>query len=125
MSGERRTWGVRGATTATANTPDAILEATREMLQLLLEENALSPAEIVSALFTVTPELQADFPARAARALGWTEVPLLCATEIPVPGALPLCVRVLLHVEPRAPRSGVRHVYLRGARALRPELGYD
>ena len=106
------------------DTPTAIAAATRELLEHLMTENALSAHEIVSATFTVTPDLRAAFPARAARDLGWREVPLLCATEIAVPGALPRCIRVLLHVEPGIPRTGIRHVYLRDARTLRPELGY-
>ena len=121
---ERRMWGVRGATTVMEDTPSAIAAATRELLEHLLAENALLADEIVSAIFTVTPDLRAAFPAATARELGWLDVPLLCATEIGVPGALPRCIRVLLHVEPSSPRSDLRHVYLRDARTLRPEFGY-
>lgn len=121
---ERRIWGVRGATTVMEDTSAVIAEATRELLELLLAKNALSIAEIVSAVFTVTPDLRAAFPAIAARELGWVDVPLLSATEIDVPDAMPRCIRVLLHVEPSVPRTGVRHLYLHDARALRPEFAY-
>ncbi len=83
--------------------------------------NDLTTADIISALFTVTPDLRSAFPAHAARELGWTDVALLCTMEIPVPGAIARCVRVLLHVETSTPRKHLRHVYLRGARGLRPE----
>lgn len=87
----------------------------------MVEINELEPANILSAIFTVTPDLRSAFPAHAARELGWTDVALLCTMEIPVPGALERCIRVLLHVETRLPRSRLRHVYLRGARHLRPD----
>lgn len=83
--------------------------------------NELAPTDIISALFTVTPDLRSAFPAHAARELGWTDVALLCTMEIPVPGAIARCIRVLLHVETTKSRKQLRHVYLRGARALRPE----
>lgn len=83
--------------------------------------NELAPADVISALFTVTPDLRSAFPAHAARELGWTDVALLCTMEIPVPGAIARCIRVLLHVETGKSRTQLRHVYLRGARALRPE----
>lgn len=108
-----------------ADTPDAIREATREMLGVLLERNGVAPTQIISAIFTVTPDLRSEFPAIAARELGWGEAPLLCTTEIPVPGALPRCIRVLMHVETDRPREAMRHVYLRRAAALRPDLGGD
>ena len=113
---------IRGATTVEADTPDAIREATREMLGVLLERNAVAPSQIISAIFTVTPDLKSEFPAIAARELGWGEAALLCTTEIPVPGALPRCIRVLMHVETDRPREAMRHVYLRRAAALRPDL---
>lgn len=87
----------------------------------MVEINELEPANILSAIFTVTPDLRSAFPAHAARELGWTDVALLCTMEIPVPGALERCIRVLLHVETDVPRSRLRHVYLRGARQLRPD----
>jgi chorismate mutase len=113
---------LRGATTVDRDDPAALQAATRELLAELLQRNALSTDDVVSALFTVTPDLASDFPARAARDAGWADVPLLCTTEIPVPGALPRCIRVLLHVETTRARSEMRHAYLRDAATLRPDL---
>ena len=113
---------IRGAITVDADEPDLVHAATRELLETIVARNALADADLVSALFTVTPDLTSAFPACAARALGWIDVPLLCALEIPVPGALPRCVRVLLHVASDRPRSAMAHVYLRDAAGLRPEL---
>jgi chorismate mutase len=117
----RRVHAIRGATTVAADERELIAAATRELLSEIVAANRLRPADIVSALFTVTPDLTSDFPARSARELGWTEVPLMCMTEIAVPGSLARCIRVLVHVEFAGPRSGARHVYLRDARSLRPE----
>ena len=114
--------GLRGATTVERDEPPLLHDATRELLAELLARNALTTEQVVSALFTVTPDLRSDFPARAAREAGWGDVPLLCTTEIDVPDALPRCIRVLLHVETTAERSALRHVYLRGAAGLRPDL---
>lgn len=114
--------GIRGATTAAANTPEAILEATRELLAALTTGNALVPDDIASAFFTVTDDLDAVHPARAARQLGWEGVALLCAREIPVPGDVPRCIRVLLHINTEQPASALRHVYLGAAATLRPDL---
>lgn len=114
---------VRGAVGVDENSAAAILAATRELLQAMLRENGLSPQDVVSAIFTMTHDLDAVFPAEAARQLGWTDVPLLCACEIAVPGSLPRVVRVLLHVETDRPRAEIRHVYLGRAAALRPDLG--
>lgn len=114
--------GIRGATTAEANTSGALLEATHDLLQALVERNELDTSEIASAWFTTTPDLNANFPAYAARKLGWTAVPLLCTTEIPVPGALPMVIRVLLHYNTELPQAAMHHVYLRGAVALRQDL---
>jgi chorismate mutase len=113
--------GIRGATTAAANTPEAILEATRELLAALATRNAFAPDDIASAFFTVTDDLDAVHPARAARQLGWEGVALLCAREIPVPGDVPRCIRVLLHVNTERPASALSHVYLGAAMALRPD----
>jgi chorismate mutase len=115
--------GMRGATTVEANTAEAILAATGELLARLVEANDLAAEDLASALFTVTPDLDAAFPAQAARQLGWQQVPLLDALEIPVPGSLPRCVRVLLHWNTDRRQGEVRHVYLRGAAGLRPDLG--
>ena len=118
----RRVRAIRGATTVAADEPALVLAATRELLAAMLAGNGVAQEELISAVFTVTPDLTAAFPARAARELGWTDVPLLCAGEIPVPDALPRCVRVLLHVHSARARSAIAHVYLHGATVLRPDL---
>jgi chorismate mutase len=115
--------GIRGATSASANTRDAILEATRELLGEMLRLNGIVAFdEIVSVLFTTTPDLTATFPAEAARELGMSLVPLLCASEINVPGTLGRCVRVLLHVNSTKSQAEIVHVYLREAKSLRPDV---
>jgi chorismate mutase len=116
---------LRGATTVEADDADAIGEATRELLSQIMSVNALVAADVVSVIFTVTADLRSDFPARAARDLGWVDVPLLCTVEIPVPNALARCIRVLMHVETARSRDAMRHVYLRQARTLRPDLLAD
>ena len=113
---------IRGATTVETDRPDAIREATREMLLEMLLRNDLAATDIISAIFTVTPDLKSEFPAIAARELGWGDIALLCTTEIPVPRALARCIRVLMHVETERSRDAIRHVYLRGAASLRPDL---
>jgi len=118
---ERFLGAIRGATTVEADEATRVRSATAELLRRIVAVNALVPGDIISALFTVTPDLRSAFPAHAARELGWTDVALLCTMEIPVPGAIERCIRVLLHVETSTPRSRLRHVYLRGARELRPE----
>lgn len=115
--------GIRGATTAAANTAEDILEATQELVDILIGLNELSSADIASAIFTTTPDLNAMFPAAAARLFGWTEVPMVCMHEMDVPGSLQKCVRVLVHVNTSKSPSDIRHVYLKGARSLRPEWG--
>jgi tryptophan synthase alpha chain len=117
--------GIRGATTIESNTAEDILEATTDLLEALIRLNDIAPDDVVSAIFTTTPELTATFPAMAARGLGWTEVPLLCSHEMGVPGALRGVVRILLHINTDRLPSEIRHVYLRDARALRPEWAYD
>jgi prephenate dehydratase len=114
--------GIRGATTAAENTPAAILEATQELLQALIAANSVQPEDVASAVFTATPDLSATFPARAARELGWNHVPLLGAVEMDSPGAPPRCIRVLVHWNTDHPVYDIRHVYLRGAEKLRPDL---
>jgi chorismate mutase len=116
---------IRGATTVVADEPDAIAAGTRELLARIMLLNELRPENVVSVIFTVTADLRSDFPARAARDLGWVDVPLLCTVEIPVPNALARCIRVLLHVETERPRDAMKHVYLREARTLRPDLVVD
>jgi chorismate mutase len=117
--------GIRGATTAESNTAEDILEATDEMMRTLIALNQLDPADVVSAIFTTTVDLTATFPALAAREIGWLEVPLMCSHEMAVPGALQKCVRVLLHVNSSKSAHEIKHVYLKGARQLRPEWGYS
>lgn len=117
--------GIRGATTIETNTAEDILEATTDLLDALIRLNEIAAEDVVSAVFTTTPELNAAFPALAARKLGWTEVPLLCAHEMDVPGALRGVIRILLHVNTPRTAAEIRHIYLREARALRPEWSLD
>lgn len=117
--------GIRGATTVESDDAAEILQATEELLEAICERNGLRAGDVVSAIFTLTQDLRATFPAEAARRRGWTEVPMLCAQEIPVPGSLPRCVRVLLHVQTAAPDKPVHHVYLRRAKGLRPDWSGD
>lgn len=115
--------GLRGATSAAANTSEAILEATEELLSALQAANGFDPADVESAIFTSSPDLTADYPARAARRLGWSEVPLLGAAEVdvPPPRGLPRCIRVLLHFYTSKPQRELKHMYLRDAAKLRPD----
>ena len=114
--------GIRGATTVEQNEREAILAATGELLQAIIRQNDLHVEDITSGIFTVTEDLDAVFPALAARQLGWNEIALLCMREIPVPGSLGKCIRVLLHVNTRRRPAELRHVYLRKATRLRPEF---
>ena len=114
--------GVRGATTSEDNSRDAILQATLELLALMIRQNGIDPEDVASAIFTTTTDLDAEFPALAARQLGWLDVPLLCCTEINVPGSLPRCIRILVHWNTPTPQPDVVHVYLRDAVKLRPDL---
>lgn len=115
------TRGIRGATTVDANAADAIKERTLELLGVLVASNGLRPEDVASATFTVTADLDAEFPALAVRSLpDWEDVPLLCAREIPVEGSLGHCIRVLLLWNTDRLQSQVRHAFLRGARGLRP-----
>jgi chorismate mutase len=118
---EPRLRAIRGATTVAANTAEAILEATRELVKALQEANGIDPADVVSAIFTATPDLNAAFPATAARDAGW-KVPLLDAVEMDVPGAPAMCVRALVQVYTERDAANLHHVYLRGAARLRPDL---
>src|ERR1700730_4185589 len=113
--------GIRGATTVERNEREEILAATTELLELLISQNDLRAEDIASAIFTMTGDLDAEFPALAAREMGWTNVPLICTREIPVPGSLGKCIRILLHVNTTRSAYEIRHVYLRGAVHLRPE----
>ena len=115
--------GLRGAINARENTSASILEATRELLQEVIRANSLTDfSEIVSAIFTTSPDLNAAYPAEAARELGMHKVPLLCAREIDVPGGVPLCIRILLHLNTEKRQEEIVHVYLRDARKLRPDM---
>jgi chorismate mutase len=113
--------GLRGATTAAANTSEAILDATAELLRGLQTANDFAPEDVESAIFTSSPDLTAEYPARAARLLGWVGVPLLGASEVAVPDGLPRCVRVLLHFYTAKPPRELKHMYLREAAKLRPD----
>ncbi len=115
--------GIRGATTAEKNTAEAILAATRELLVLIVEANDLRVEDVASVIFTTTPDLTAAFPAKAAREMGWRDVALLDAQEIPVPGSLERCIRVLVHWNTEKRQDEVVHVYIKGAaNALRPDI---
>lgn len=125
MPDERHLGAIRGATTVDEDDASTVRAATTELLQRIAEVNGLMSTDIISVIFTVTPDLRSAFPAHAARDLGWNDVALLCTMEIPVPGAIARCIRVLLHVETRMPRTRLRHVYLRAARELRPDWADD
>jgi chorismate mutase len=112
--------GIRGATTVERNDRDEILKATRELLEVIVRLNGLRPDDIASVWFTVTPDLDAEFPAFAARELGWAEVPLMCGREIPVPGAIARCIRVLVDWNTGKSQREVRHAFLHRAKELRP-----
>ncbi len=114
--------GVRGATTADSNSRDDILTATRQLLALMIHINEISPDDVASAIFSSTEDLNAEFPALAARQLGWLDVPLICTHEINVPGSLDLCVRILLHWNTDKRQDEATHVYTKGAMRLRPDL---
>lgn len=113
---------IRGATTSESNSKQAILNATSELLKELMEVNELKAEDFVSIIFTGTPDITAAFPAQAARDLGLVDVPLMGAQELAVVGAPSLCIRVLIHAGIKRRRDEVRHVYLRGASSLRPDL---
>lgn len=113
--------GLRGAISVESNTAEDILEATTELLRALIAANDLEPEQIVSAIFSATQDLNAAFPARAAREIGWSDVALLCTHEMAVPGALPNVIRVLVHVTTSKPARELTHVYLKEARQLRPD----
>ena len=115
--------GIRGAITVSSDQPDLILQATRELLEAILDENfAMKPEDVASAIFTVTDDLSSTFPAQAARQMGWELVPMICGRDIPVPDSLPRVIRVLVHWNTEIPQSEIRHVYLRDAVNLRPDL---
>lgn len=113
--------GIRGATTVAHDSPPLVRAATHELLEALVGANGIAVDDIASVIFTVTPDLTSEYPARAARELGWTQVALLGATEMNVPGGLPRCIRVLVHVNTDRPASALKHIYLHDARRLRPD----
>lgn len=115
--------GIRGATTVTENGREEILQATAELLHQIVEENELDPEMVASIWITVTEDLNAVFPAVAVRSLpGWELVPIMCSTEMPVPGSLPLCIRFMIHVNTEKGQADIQHVYLNEAAKLRPDL---
>jgi chorismate mutase len=114
--------GIRGAITVERDEPALLLDATERLLRAIVAQNGVVPDDIASALFTLTPDLRSQFPAAAARRMGWTLVPLLNFTEIGVPGGLERCIRVLVHVNTEKSAQEIKHVYLDGARVLRPDL---
>ncbi len=117
------TRGLRGATTINADTKKEVLEATTEMLKEISAANPdLKSEDIASALFTVTGDIRSAFPALAARQIGWDFVPMLCAREIPVPGSLPFCIRVLIQWNTDKKQDEIKHIYLRDAKKLRPDI---
>ena len=113
---------VRGAIQIEANERQLLLDGASELVQEVMRRNQIAPTDLISILFTATPDLTAEFPAYAARQLGLTDVPLMCASEIDVPGALPRTLRLLAHIDTALERAQLRHVYLRGAAALRTDL---
>lgn len=114
--------GVRGATTADGNTREDILRATRQLLALMIRQNGIQAEDVGSALFTTSPDLNAEFPALAARQLGWLDVPLMCGHEMNIPSALKRCVRVLLNWNTERSQQEIEHVYIKDAVQLRPDL---
>jgi chorismate mutase len=114
--------GVRGATTVAANTREDILSATRQLVGLMVRRNGIDRKDVASAIFTTTPDLDAEFPALAARQLGWIDVPLLCGHEMTIPGSLPRCIRVLVHWNTDRNQEDIQHIYIREAVKLRPDL---
>lgn len=120
--GEQAVRGIRGAITAEDNTAEAISKATKELLQALIKVNEINTEDIASIFLTTTPDLNADFPATAARELGWNLVPLLCAREIDVPNGMKQLIRVLMHVNTSKSQAEIRHQYLGNAATLRPDL---
>jgi chorismate mutase len=113
--------GVRGAITVEADNREVVLEATRELLALMIRLNDINSPDVASAIFTTTPDITSVFPALAARQLGWLDVPLMCGHEIAVPGALSLCIRIMLHWNTDKAQNEIQHVYLREAKSLRPD----
>ena len=114
--------GIRGAITVEKDDPAEVYAATRELLQEVIRKNEISAENIISIIFTVTADIRSAFPATAARAMGLNLVPLICTQEIPVPGSLPMCIRVLMHVNTPKTQAEISHRFLRAATQLRPDL---
>jgi chorismate mutase len=117
--------GIRGATTASDDTPEAIKMATKELLKAMIDANDIQEEQVASVIFTTTPDLTAAFPASAARALGWTHTALMGSQEVAVPGALPMCIRILIHWNTTKEQTEIHHIFLGGATQLRPDLTQD
>ena len=113
---------IRGAITTLTDTPEAIGDAVKELLREMLERNSLVAEDVISVIFTATTDLTSAFPATAARSVGFGAVPLICASEIAVPSAMPRCIRVMMHVETNVEKAAIRHVYLRDAVTLRDDI---
>ena len=113
--------GVRGATTVEEDTPEEVLRATRELLAMMIRLNDIQSSNVASAMFTTTRDVVSQYPALAARQLGWMDVPLLCGHEMEVPNSVPLCVRILIHWNTDTPQSEIHHIYLNEAQILRPD----
>ena len=113
---------IRGATQVERDDPELVLRSVAELLSEIMSANELSVDAFISVLFTATPDLTSEFPAVGARSIGFGEVPLICASEIAVPGAMPRVIRLLAHVESSKPKAAVKHIYLHGAVALRKDL---
>ncbi len=116
--------GIRGATTADNTSPEEILKATRQLLALMIRQNDIHEADVASAIFTTTPDIDAEFPALAARQLGWFDVALMCLHELDVPGSLRYCIRILVHWNTDKAPADIVHVYIKGAANLRPDLSH-
>jgi chorismate mutase len=112
---------VRGATTIEEDTPEAVLRATRELLAFMIRLNCIDSVDVASAIFTTTIDVVSQYPALAARQLGWMDVPLLCGHEMEVPDSVPRCIRILIHWNTDTPQSEIQHVYLKDAQSLRPD----
>lgn len=123
MDNKYKTLAIRGAITVTKNTPEEISQAVVELLKEVIDKNSLNKDDIISAVFTMTDDLNAEFPAKIARIhLGWDDVSMLCARELNIIGSLPMCIRVLIHINSKLDKSDIKHIYLRNAVKLRPDI---
>ena len=113
---------LRGATTLDADTKEQVIERTAELIRAMLERNGVAHDDLISVIFTATPDIRSEFPAAAARSIGISDVPLLCAQELDITGAVGMCIRILMHLDSDRPREDLRHVYLGGAEPLRTDL---